>query len=70
MAAFGKEIKTKSALEKKAEKAKQPVKANKSQLSASSTYYHPLSPLPNQINVLSIINFGCNLPYVIYDSIS
>jgi hypothetical protein len=57
-------MKADSALEKKAERAKQTRKANKSQLSAASTYYHPLSPLPNRIDHLAIINFSCNLNFI------
>ncbi|MGB6874386.1 MAG: hypothetical protein WBE46_09740 [Dehalococcoidia bacterium] len=68
--ALGKEIKADSAPEKKAEGATRTGKANKSPLLAASTYYHPLSPLPNEIDHLAIINFGCNLLYVSYDSIS
>jgi len=44
MRSLGREIKADSALEKKAESAKQTRKANKSQLSASSIYHHPLNP--------------------------
>jgi hypothetical protein len=57
---LGSEMKAASALEKKAERARKTKKANKSQLSAASKYYHPLNPLPNQIDHLVIINFGCN----------
>ena len=48
---------------KKAERAKQTRKAKKNPLLAASTYYHPLSPLPNEIDHLATINFGCNLLY-------
>jgi len=47
MRSLGKAIKADSALEKKAERAKQTRKANKSQPLVASTYYHPLNPLPN-----------------------
>jgi len=57
-------MKADSALEKKAERARQTRKANKSQLLAASTYYHPLDPLPNPIDHLAIINFGCNPHFV------
>jgi hypothetical protein len=58
--ASGKEIKAASALEKKAERARQTRKADESQLSVAFTYYHPLNPLPNPIDHLAIIDFGCN----------
>jgi len=57
-------MKADSALEKKAERATQTRKANKSQLSVASTYYHPLSPLPNRIDHLAIINFGYNPHFI------
>jgi len=63
-------MKADAASEKKARRAKQTGKANESQLSAASTYYHPLNPLPNEINHLATINFGCNIFYVSYDTIS
>jgi len=53
-------MKADSALEKKAERAKQTRKANKSQLSAASNYYDPLNPLPNQIDHFIIIDFDYN----------
>jgi len=58
------EIEAASALEEKAERARQTRKADMSQLSAASNYYHPLNPLPNQIDHLVIINFGCNPQFV------
>jgi hypothetical protein len=67
---LGEEIKDDSALEKKAERAKQTGKSNKSPLLAASNYYHPLSPLPNEIDHLVTIDSGCNPNYVNYDSIS
>jgi hypothetical protein len=62
--ALDREITTASVLEKKAERAKQTRKANKSPLLGASTYYHPLDPLPNRIDHLAIINFGCNIHFV------
>ena len=59
-----KEIEVPSALEKKAERARQTRKANKSQLSVASTYYHPLDLLPNWIDHPAIINFGFNPHFV------
>jgi hypothetical protein len=64
MRSLGRAIKADSALEKKAERAKQTRKANISQLSAASTYYHPLNPLPNQIDHLVIIDFSCNPQFI------
>jgi hypothetical protein len=61
---LGKEIEAAPALEKKAERARQTRKADKSQLSVAFTYYHPLDPLPNPIDHLAIINFGCN-PHIL-----
>ena len=61
MRSLGREMKADSALEKKAERAKQTRKANKSQLSAASKYYHPLNPLPNQIDHFIIIDFDYKL---------
>lgn len=60
MRSLGREMKADSALEKKAERAKQTRKANKSQLSAASKYYHPLNPLPDQIDHFVIIDSGYN----------
>jgi len=57
MRSLGREMKADSALEKKPERAKQTRKANKSQLSAASKYYHPLNPLPDQIDHFIIIDF-------------
>jgi hypothetical protein len=63
-------MKADSAPGKKAEKARQSGNADKRQLSASSTYYHPLSPVLNQIDHPGVIDFGSNPLYVVYDSIS
>jgi hypothetical protein len=68
--ALGEDIKAKSASEKKAERTKKTGKANKSPLLAASTYYHPLGPLPHQIDHLATINFGFKLLYISYDSIN
>jgi hypothetical protein len=62
--ALGKEIKAAPALGKKAEGARQTRKADKSQLSVAFTYYHPLDPLPNPIDHLAIISFGCNPHFI------
>jgi hypothetical protein len=53
------EIEAASALERKAKRARETRKVNIGQLSAASNYYHPLNPLPNQIDHLVTINFGC-----------
>ena len=62
--ALGKEKKADSASEKKAERATQTGKASISQLSVASTYYHPLSPLPHQIDHLAVINSGYNQHFI------
>jgi hypothetical protein len=61
MRSLGRAIKADSALEKNAERARQTRKATISQLSVASNYYHPLNPLPNQIDHLVTINFRYNL---------
>jgi hypothetical protein len=51
MRSLGREIKAASALEKKADRAKQARKATRSQLSASSTYHHPQNPPLNKLTI-------------------
>jgi hypothetical protein len=58
---LGEETRALSALGKKPERARQTRTVNTDQPLAASTYYHLLSPLPNRIDRLAIINLGCNL---------
>jgi len=59
--ALGTRINTDSASKRKAEEGRFVRKANAGQLPSTSTYYHPLIPLPSQIDRVDITTFDCNL---------
>jgi hypothetical protein len=69
LSVLGKETRTASALENKAERARQTRKANKSQPLAASTYYHPLSPLPTGLTILLLLTWAVLRILWKYDSI-
>jgi hypothetical protein len=62
--ALGREMNAASTSNGKVERAGQTGRADKSELLSSSTYCHPLHPLPNCIDHVTIINSGCNPHYM------
>jgi hypothetical protein len=60
--ALGEDAEAAAALENRAERAIQPVKAKGGGLSSTSICYHPRTPLPDQIDHLAVIDLDCGAP--------